>query len=1102
MVYREQARDIAGAEERRDETLIAFDVTGRVGQRGRDGGQGHDGVGSGAAGGRGGDATSATSGGDGGRMLLQLSPGHGPETVAIDGDLWLGDGRHLAVDDELSFGADGYVDLHARGGRGGDGGHGGRGGDGARGHSGRDATRYSSGGDGGPGGRGGDGGNATSGAPGGKGGAIEVVVAEPHCHLLMLLRHDVRGGDGGQPGVNGPGGAGGPGGPGGSSYHWTETETYTDSQGKTQSRTRHRSNSGGSRGPSGSSGSTGRAVVTPGPGGPVGELSIEVRGDDGTARRYPSRYHLRLAGFKHESENADGIYEPDERVRVFDVEIDNVGGMPTPTHSDAELRLEPRGWVQPEDACLTLPRSIPAGMRVKLPGPLWFSIGDFQPQTPDQPLAIPETIHQRCGLPDVRRDFLGFDHLAAPQHGAFSIRFPVEVTPLEALRALGPGEATKLRFRVDNRSKKALGRGSECGRVLRFRLYTKDSELGDAHALLFDEAGHRVSLDDGWEVEIDRLEGGESRAFEVALGVTEDAPLYRRLGLWLSLELGRIERPYEARAVQHRALDVRVASLYRAPEGANVLLVVNHRTESEELEAWRAQLKRLGLVAAVWDLSREGGIDLDAPQADGQSLAERFSGGSMIVLNNHVETPAGEDSAHRVIGKPTVVAAAAHGIDVLFVGNDVGIQQLLEPTHLLDLAMPEAGEVEDASEEEVPLAEVLEKSLVKQSTDALALTRARGAVYDMDWLGRGPDTRVMAKTANRILRRLAARHPSLRLVAVTHVDKRVDKRFLWIRRWHVGQIEIRATLTTEDGRLVSVEAPRADACRPDYIASDDTLLALLLTRSFAEKLEQLDRAVAAVRDQPPDAPPSPGDALVARILEALVVDLAQEIRGLLLPGWRSGMGLSEMDSAMPRLRALAAFEPRGAKASRLDPASTSGGHVIALVAKLRRFVYGHTRFWEWLPPMVGLRRAPMLWWLVRKHGGAFLDRLFGGDDAIAKAYRKDVKERLDVARRELKAAFEEYRQGVAGEDRYPWHYRHADELVFGPLLRRGVTSDAEVYVTEDTRLLTSHALADASERDQRREAHRRQVLVSSSQARRDLALDTSTAGLLDAPSTH
>ena len=113
------------------------------------------------------------------------------------------------------------------------------------GYRGRNATRFSSGTNGGPGGDGGNAGEPTDGADGGDGGDVTITVDEHETGLLMLLKGNLANGDLGFAGEPGKGGKGGPGGPGGSSYHWTEHQTYRDSQGKTQTRIIHRSNPGG-----------------------------------------------------------------------------------------------------------------------------------------------------------------------------------------------------------------------------------------------------------------------------------------------------------------------------------------------------------------------------------------------------------------------------------------------------------------------------------------------------------------------------------------------------------------------------------------------------------------------------------------------------------------------------------------------------------------------------------------------------------------------------------------------------------------------------------------------------------------------------------------
>ncbi|HHH28156.1 MAG TPA: hypothetical protein ENK57_07400 [Polyangiaceae bacterium] len=900
---------------------------------------------------------------------------------------------------------------------------------------------------------------------------------------MMLVRQNVGGGDPGRPGRNGSGGDGGPGGRGGSSYHWTETESYTDSQGNTQTRTIHRSNPGGSDGPDGSSGYPGNAKVTHGRRGRDGDFTILVEGADGQTE-YPSRYDLRLTGFVHESENADGVYEPRERVKVSNLEVTNVGGMPTPTHSDVEVRLEQRGWIIPEEAHRLVPRGLPSGATTLLDEPLWLTIGDYRPHGPDDPLAVPETIHLRADLPAAQRAFEAFDDDVAQQCGSFVIAFPIEATPLDSLRALAPGEAAHLRFALTNTGKLPLGIATEGARRVRFTLAAHHSELGDAHAMLLDGDGRRVPLEDGWTVELDAIEPGQTQRFEACIGFTRDAPLYRSLTLWLTVEVGYLERPAELRPVQFRAFEARVASRYRRDPAADVLVVVNHRTTRDELDAWRSLLEELGLKMAIWDLSLQGGIDLEEPLSDGESLLDHFGGASMIVLNNMVETPAGELPASRIVGKVQVLAAAEAGIDVLFVGEDVGIGHLLTPTHRRpDLGDEPAGWT------------ALTTELARSPHSMLEQVVGRAVIYDWDGLGRGPSTKKLLAQAKSLAEGLAARHPQLRFAVVHDFDSKLVDRTLWFRKWRLGYVEVRAMLPTDAGRLLSAELGTDALHDPKVVRSDETAMAVLLTRSFREKIQLLEAAVRHAAEDAADAASSTsGDAAarVGLIVDAMVVDLGEEIRGLVAPGWRAGMSHARMKDQMPRLRALADFRLAGGP--RLPPGTEAGQHLVRLVARVRRYAYAHLRWWEL--PLLPLRRAPAAWWLARSFGRDFLEGVFAGDDAIGEAYLKEAKTYLAVHLRELKNAFETYRKEHGVHDRSAWHVDHAEEVIFAPLRRRGVTSDGEVLVRWEERLFSATDIAEAANEDEARAGRRDQVAASASEARASLRRDETTEQLL------
>ena len=210
----------------------------------------------------GGDATEAMRGQDAGDVQLALTyerrqpPGI---VVAIGGAAGPAGGSTQSLHDRPRKSD---TSLSAPGGKGGNGGRGGDGGPGSQGYRGRNATRFTSGTNGGPGGDGGDAGEPSDGKPGGEGGDVVVTVDQNDQGLLMLVKGNLVGGDLGFAGEVRPRRRGGPGGRGGSSYHWTESQTYRDSQGRTQTRTIMRSNPGGVDGPSGRDGSPSRYRAT------------------------------------------------------------------------------------------------------------------------------------------------------------------------------------------------------------------------------------------------------------------------------------------------------------------------------------------------------------------------------------------------------------------------------------------------------------------------------------------------------------------------------------------------------------------------------------------------------------------------------------------------------------------------------------------------------------------------------------------------------------------------------------------------------------------------------------------------------------------------
>lgn len=1087
MVYRQHARTFT--EERSDDpdqTLLRYDASGRRGANGLDGARGQDGNYGGGHGGDGRDARPAAPGEDGGTIAVTLSRGLVDGTVELRGELAAAAGAQR-LHDEVDYGDRGYVDLLAVGGCGGQGGDGGRGGDGGTGSSGSDATRYSSGSDGGSGGNGGDGGSATSGGPGGKGGQIAVRVSENDTDLLMLLRRAVAGGDGGLAGVNGGAGLGGAGGSGGSSYSWSETSYSTDAQGNQTSDTTYYSNPGGSDGPSGYNGRAGNRSVFVGGQGARGAYTIVVDRLSGEEKKYRTRYDLELVSFAHASENEDGVYEPQETVVVRDVAVRNRGGMPLPGAHDVEITLEQRGWILPEDDKLVPPRSLGAGVRYQFDDKaLRFKIGDFRPRRPSEPLVSPELIGFDAQMPSVRRSFRAFEGDVSDQLGSFVIRFPTRSSPLEGLRSLAPGESGRLRWTIRNVSKRALGVDAQGARRVRVRVYANESELDDATAVLLGPDDSRLPLDPGFVHEIRSIAPGEAQDFELTLGFLEAAPHYRSVNVWLCLELGYLDDPGQLRPVQYGDFRARVARRFRPNVEAELLLVVNHRTTSDEIDAWEQLARQLGFVMNVWDLSLNGGLDLQRELAGG-NLREQLAGHTIVVLNNDVTVHDSDGekvlAAHRLVSKTQLLDAAAAGINFAFIGRGVSVERLIVPTVEIDDAGPRhTGDVGTA--------------LLERPRAELANTALSSEVTRWRFFGGKPAESYLVKRATRLQRRLSRRYPDMRFLVVHRRAPEELAKHAWIKKWREGHLEVRSMLPMAAGCFVrhKLEDP-SRLHDPTFVSSDDTLMTLLLARSFEQKLARLEQLVVRA-DQPDEG--RPDHEIAKLVIDAMLVDLANEQSAVThATKWRGGMAAKDYVKALPCLHQLAAYQP-SRQMFHLAPDSPLGREIVRLVAQLRYWAWSRFRFWEW--PLMFLRRPIRMWWLTRRLTQQVLRNLFGGGDkpdalgkvnmAALRGCLKSQRQAIDVRFRNEDVAWSLPKDSPAVEEAF------AERMLKAPILARGITTDAEVMQEWPVRVLSASELREIEDRDQRGESRRVALMSTFSDVSAVLRRSESTEELL------
>ena len=1001
--------------------LAEFDVGGRKGADGAHGHPGQSAFTTGGHGHRGGDAGPASPGEGAGAIRIELAGDDDTHAVKIEGEL-VARGERRAVRDLVMIDETGFIALRAIGGDGGRGGNGGHGGDGARGANGADATRWSSGSDGGDGGSGGDGGNATSGAAGGPGGRIDVTVREEDTPLLMLLRHDVRGGAGGPPGMNGSGGSGGAGGDGGDSYSWTETEYYTDSNGNRQSRTHWHSNSGGSDGSPGRSGSPGRARVKRGADGDAGRFQIHVRSGDSIAT-YTSRYDLRLVAFAHDSLNEDAVYEPNELVRVFDLEVENVGGMPTPAKDKLALALQPGGWVKPEPGELACMPGLAAGERYRVPGELVFRIKDFVPAEPSDPLEVEETILQRAMLPSVRRGFDAYQTADATEQGRFVIRFPLRVSPVQHLRSLAAGEATRVRFTVTNQSRFALGAASPAKRVIRVRVATAaDSELGDEH-VRFVVDGRELTPRAGWTHELAELGAGESADLELTVRLSDTAPEYLMFAAHVTLELGAIEAPETTRPIQLRGFEIRVARPF-AVSDADLLLVVNHRTSREAIEGWEQLADQLACKLAIWDLSREGHLDLERPLSDGIALAQWFANKAIVILDNAIED--GAAHPHVYLDEAQATRAAANGLDVAIVGKGCALPRLL---------LPEADE---------------------------AFVHEVHKSFWVRWWAK-PSEEWLAKQALEYSLQLAAERPAERHLVVYRFAPKLDGKSAWVNRWRAGTLETVRMLDTACAAVVHAAATDEQLGDPAFITGDHVRTALLVMFGFEENLARLHRLLRR---------PDVTTAELQPVLDALALDLANEVLAAIAPGWMGDTAAVELP--LPCLDALARH------AFAVDYDSTGGAAVRLFLARVVFLADSQVRWWETLPPLRWFRRSTTARTRIAQQLAHAIAAMF---DTRADAAHADIARLVKQLVAEHKAA----RKASYIAKRRSWSVEQARL----PIAPQSITCDTELLATAVERVMPAaeyDAIVAAKVADR---AERAELLASAAQQHAELLVPKS-----------
>lgn len=912
---------------------VRLSADGAAASGGADG-QGWSGAASTACDGRrGGDGQPGGRGGDAGVLDVVLAVADG--LVRFSGTSTGGPAQHA-----FALGADDVVVLAARGGDGGSGGDAGRGEDGGRGHDGSDATRYSRGGDGGPGGRGGDAGEPAAGGDAGAGGTVRLTLAEDDSDLLAACAWDVGAGGPGRAGRSASGGRGGDGGRGGASHSWTEsyqdTETYRDSQGRTQTRSvtrqRHHSNPGGSNGPRGGDGRSSSRNAPAGRPAPAGSLAITLRGADGTLAEFGAPWQLELLAVALEPVEArlfDGDrFEPGQELRVSCLTVRNVGGMPTPTTRDLEVRVACAPGVE-DLAPAILQRGIAPGATVELRDTaLRLRLVDRR-DAQAEPFEVGLELSFRLVVPRLQRA------VAAPLVHPVVLASPVVLEKPSLYNALGIGERTGWSWTVVNRSLLPFGSAS---RAVATRAATTGGDAA-AEALLLSRDGTAQD----WASRRDAIEllpAGGSATIAYHLAWQEGARAFSGRDLAVALDVAR--RDGSVQELQVRADRIKVAAAYRKSPESAVLLIANHGTAVAEVEAWTAFLAGLGLEADVLDLSHEGSVDLDQRFSPTQSLREEWRGRTVVALNNVFDAPGGvrQSCADYLFDRQVVSSILDDGISWYVPGDG-------RPLFTADALLASRRRSRRSERREVAAAALAEVAIPDDAVLELSVLQDR-------CFGSPATADTLARLAEGWARRLAVDRPAARWLLVHRAAPVRESGSWWRARWRLGTIEVLPLPGLGDAGLAALPCPGERLHDTAQVRSPENQAALILALPFSEKLRLFTSLVVAAYnfDLVPER-----RALAEAYADAIVAELAleQELVRASAGSWAAWSLASAVrvraEAWCWRWRQLCTTGFIAAL-----PANSERGRILAvLIGRLRALGAVHSPWWRALLP--GSRQA-------------------------------------------------------------------------------------------------------------------------------------------------
>ena len=933
-----------------ESTIIEINVSGDHGKNGKSGYSYSGRADDYHAGRNGGDATLSTPGESAGNMNIDLSLSD-PENpkwfrgipfdanVVLKGIVEQASGRTQRIRKNLKYRLNAIIKLFAMGGYGGHGGHGGNGERGGRGYPGRDATFHIPGERGFPGMPGGSNGLASDGSHGGSGGKIIVRVPHDQTQLLYALGYNVSGGKGGSAGDHGRVGAGGPGGYGGDSFTWIEetVEEYIDQNGERQTRTVRKTivEPAGDQGPSGKAGRKRRRTRYNGGDGYNGSIEYHVVQADGSVEVFNKVYDVELVGFDVVEHDGNKIIEPGEKITVKNIVVRNTGGMPLPKKRRVHIFIKNSDWVTSEPVTLEIPASLKPGQTYEFKNQtLSFQVNNTKAQH------IGEAPFETKGQISPKAIQSGTLTLMDNFGGAknFEVSYPVQVTPITALRSIEPGTGSRIFWEVKNISNKKIGSLADIKRELNTKLFGDIESVGKENIVFFDKNNKAIDIEKGFLEAVAGLEPGETRMIEGVIGFKNEAPMNEKVNLNLDLNLET--KANGVQTIQRPLFKIGVTETFKKTPGSNFLLIVNNETDIETINKFKSLAASIDQKIDIWDLSHYGMLDLSKQiAANNKSIMELFENKTVLLLNNDFKSNQGSEVNSLGLLSKTQFAQALseHGVNFVAISEDGKTGNPYS-----DLLMP----TNDVQVEEVKFEDFIKLISVDGIEGEAKGLNQIGYVVDSQKLKffSTPSRSELEAKATKLNKKLLSQLPERNYVSVVDFQPRVVKTWLWgaIKKYDLGEITLRQT--GEKGRAKSIELKINDFGEiksGEFFRTKRSLFSILIGMSFEEKLDVIYDFVSKAENAE-----ALRDRTLRKVLtDVILFDLVTEQVEQRLHFWKQ-MNRADVASKLEKLQILANKK----LPFTLMPTGVQRYFYAELFGKLRAFLQAQNSWYSYILP--------------------------------------------------------------------------------------------------------------------------------------------------------